>query len=353
MRFTLEVGGSEPGAARRAELRIAPHELEKVHLHLAFPEPRNRSNYYLRRHRVAGAGEGTPNAPFRSPNEPQKLTISQHLDEMRRAGEIPGLTDCGHYSLEPTMFAVPASDLVANLLRPCFHRNSFGRHRLFHFSDEPINTVLYWCVCYFRPVDESARLELRWVKFDSVNDVALDPDGEDLSRAGLVWAAALVPLVVDGNPLSAADIARYDYDLRHILSRESEATIQAVYNGWFDSWNRLVVDAVSQHEAARVPFARFYHSVMGLDNSGNVVIRQAEADLPGLAVDLACEGMRAAGLLDSGGSCAIYDVCLSAYLNHSWYHREPRGAIIVFQLTTLQQLPEDRPGSWIHRRHSR
>jgi hypothetical protein len=249
------------------------------------------------------------------------------------------------------MLAVPVSDVVANLMRPAFHRDGLGPHRLFFYEDEPIERLDYWCACLLERGGGQPRLEMRWVRFDPAGDRALDGDGRDLLSDGLVWAVALVPLVVGSNPLDAVAIAQRDYDLRQVLGREAEPIIRYVYEGFGDGrWNARVAEVVSAHEQSGRPFATFYHSVLALDRDGNVLIRQVEGTLPGLALRLAADGIVHAGLLDSGGSCALYDVWLDSYLNHGWYFREPRGAILVFELTSTQRLPLDKPGAWIQRR---
>ena len=248
------------------------------------------------------------------------------------------------------MIAVSISDLVANLLRPCFHRDGLRSHRLFYLDEEPIHARTYACLCAFAREEGPCRLEFRRVRFDPQADRAVDVAGGDLLEEGLVWAAAVVPLVVDGRALSTSRIARADYDLRQIVGRHHEDPIRYAYQGWFERWDARVEEIVAEHERSGRPFATFYHSVLGIDGAGNVLIRQKEATLPELAGSLASEGMVGAGVLDSGGSPAIYDLWSASYLNHGWYFREPRGAILVFELIHPQRIPEDRPGSWIQRR---
>lgn len=351
MKLTYRIGGAGSEEERDAAVEISPGELAAVHLHLAHPEGRNRTDRYMRRH-----GPGVdPNHPRRAAGEPPKLTIPEHLDRMVRSGIItrvdpPPAGGPEPWRAEPARVVVPVSDVVSNLLRPCFHRDTFGGHRLFHFADEPITARPYWCACYSRDPSGAGRVELRWVRFDPAADRAFDPAGADLLADGLVWAAALVPLVVDGRPLPTAEIAAHDYDLRQFLGRGSGDAIREAYAGWFDRWAERVAAAVARQEQAGEPFARFYHSVLGVDRAGTVHVRQTEADLPGLASDLAREGLWAAGLLDSGGSCAVYDAWLGGYVNHGWYFREPRGAVLVFELTTPQRVPRDEPGAWVRRR---
>ena len=357
MRLSVEVGGSDSEAERRVDLVIGAHELATAYLHLAQPAVRNRTGLYMRRH---PSGKDTasvgPNEPLRSLEEPPKLTILEHLSEMREAGLIPAAiapsaSGSASFGVEPIRLAVPISDLVANLLRPSFHRDRLGHARLFFLDGEPIDRMTYWCACFFETGAGRGRLDLRWVRFDAAADRALDHDGRDLLEAGLVWAAALVPLVVHGRGLTAVEITPYDYDLRQILGREAEPDIRHAYEGWFDDWRQRTTEATARFELGGRQPPQFYHSVLGLDHDDNIVIRQVEADLPGLAATLAREGVRAAGVLDSGGSCAIYDVSRGHYLNHGWYFREPRGAIIVLELTIQQRIPQDRATAWIRRRN--
>ena len=64
------------------------------------------------------------------------------------------------------MIAVSISDLVANLLRPCFHRDRLGSHRLFYLDEEPIHARTYGCLGTFTREDGPCRLEFRRVRFD-------------------------------------------------------------------------------------------------------------------------------------------------------------------------------------------
>jgi hypothetical protein len=355
LRITLEIG-VEGSSERRAEVRLRPDELATVHLHLAAPEHRNRTGLYMRRHGPPDTTGVAPNQPLRDPTEPPKLLIADHVEALRQSGAVPQPTTpqkVGEmiFGTEPALLAVPVSDVVANLMRPAFHRNGLGPYRLFFLEGEPIGRLVYWCMCLFEGSDGQVRLEMRGVRFDPVADRALGEDGRDLLGDGLVWAVALVPLVVGGNPLSATAIAQRDYDLRQLFGRDAEEAIRYAYEGFgSESWDARVAEAVTAHERGGRPFATFYHSALALDRAGNLLIRQVEGTLPGLAAGLAADGVVAAGLLDSGGSCALYDVWLGGYLNHGWYFREPRGAILLFQLTSPQRLPPDDFGSWKRRR---
>ena len=354
MRISIEIGDTG-SIERRAAIRINTNELAAAHLHLAFPEKRNRSGLYMRRHPRGKGDSVCANSPLRSPEEPNKLSIPVHIEEMRRSGTIPScpkhrMENGETFGLEPAMLAVPVSDLVANLLRPCFHSSGLGEYKLFFFEEEPIDRKSYWCVCFFRKDNDVGRFNLQWVRFNAAKDQALDLSGNNLSNQGLVWAAALVPLVIGGSPLPAVEIAKNDYDLRQILGRQVDDQIQYVYESWFDEWDVRVEEVVSEHEKKGLPFSVFYHSILGLDKSGNIHIRQIEGTLPDLAKSLAREGIVAAGLLDSGGSCALYDLWMGSYLNHGWYFREPRGSILVFELKSKERIPMDKPNSWIRKR---
>ena len=351
--ITLEVGHPE----RRAQVEIRQEEIADVHLHVAEPEKRNRSGLYMRRHRVPGREMVSPNCPLRDANEPFKLSIPDHIKALRQQGLLRstaatrstgGMTS----GSEPSQLAVPVSDIVANLMRPAFHRDGLGDRRLFFLEDEPIEKLRYWCVCLFRSQDR-ASLQMRWARFDPTLDRIYGAAGEDIMEQGLVWAVALVPLVVDAAPLATTKIAQYDYDLRQIFGRDAEKAIRYAYDGLSNgSWNARVAELVAEHELHDHPYPPFYHSVLALNHKGHVIILQSESTLPDLARRLAEDGMVAAGLLDSGGSCALYDPWLESYLNHSWYFRESRGAILVFELTSMQRLPQSRPGAWIQRRRS-
>jgi hypothetical protein len=346
----------EIGQQRSARVQIAPEELGRVYLHLASAELRNRTDRFMRRHAAPRQQPPSPNRPVRSAQEPRKLSIPEHLREMAASGVLssqPVVHEQSHerFLVEPARLVVPISDVVANLLRPCFHRDGLGSRRVFFFQGEPINRRAYFAACSFSAGEQRpGRLELRQIRFAMPTDRTLGSHGEDLAAQGLVWAAALVPLVVDRRPLEPVEIAREDYDLRQILGRDAEAEMRYAYEGWFDQWDARVSEVVAEHQRLAKPFASFYHSVLATDAGGAIHILQTEGSLPQLAQELAREGMTAAGLLDSGGSCALYDPWMAGYLNHNWYYREPRGAILVFELSATQRLPMDQTDSWLARR---
>jgi hypothetical protein len=341
---------------RCARVQIGPQELSGAYLHLASAELRNRTDHFMRRHAATQQQPPSPNHPVRSAQEPRKLSIPEHLREMVATGTLastPMVLEQNHerFLVEPARLVVPISDVVANLLRPCYHRDGLGPHRVFFFEGEPIDRKVYFCVCFFsRGPAQAGQLQLRPVRFDERSDEALDPQGECLAEQGLVWAAALVPLVMDRWPSQPAQIAREDYDLRQILGRDAETEIQYAYGGWFEQWDVRVSEVVARHQRLVKPFASFYHSILAIDASGAIHILQTEGSLPELAQKLANEGMVAAGLLDSGGSCALYDPWIAGYLNHNWYYRERRGAILVFELNTTLRVPSDQSDSWLTRR---
>ena len=356
MRCSVEIADSAPNA-REAELRIAADELVAVHLHLAYPEGRNRTGRYRRRHAHRPDEPVGPNCPLQCPDEPPKLSCSEHVEQMRRTGLIspatpPPPVDRQGQGKERLMIAVGIADLVANLLRPCYHRDGLGDFRLFHLDEEPIDSSRYSCLCFFAEQEGRCRLEIRRVRFDRRADRALDVSGADLLDEGLVWAAALVPLVAEREALPVVQIAQADYDLRRIVGRHNEAPVRYAYAGWHDEWDARVEQVVSDHQREGRPWGSVYHSVLGLDAAGNVLIRQKETTLPEAAGSLVSEGIVAGGLLDSGGSSAIYDVWSASYLNHGWYHRQPRGAILLFELRWTRRLPEHWPDSWTRRRTS-
>jgi len=350
----LEIG-LPASVNRRASVTLAPEEIRSISLSVAFGEKRNRTGLYMRRHpKAQDAVTGTqidPNRPLRSPDEPVKLTIPEHLKRLGAyALETGPAQETEHYSTCPALLAVPVSDLVANLLRPSFNVRGFGDYRTFFLEDEPVERRTYWAACFFLREPDQPVLEFRDVRFDPHLDTVRSLDGTDLAAEGLQWAAALVPLVKDGKPVPPVEIAKSDYDLRQILGRSAEKEIAAAYGEWYDGWESAVERLVEDRLASGRPFEVFYHSVLGIDRSGAIRLYQRDADLPGLAEALVADGIVSAGLLDSGGSCALYDPWLEGYLNHGWYFREPRGAILLFELKARERIPEPRPGSWTSRR---
>ncbi len=359
MNITLNVP-NDSALARTCRVVIDPAELARAHLLLSFPEQRNRTDRYMRRHGLYSKGDAAgsaidPNEPDRSDSEPRKLPIPDHIRQMQEGGsarESGGITDCADEisGTEPAMFAVPISDLTANLMRPSFHRDGLGTHRIFHFDAEPIERRPYWCVCCFEEYAGKVELAMQWVRFEPESDRVFGEAGTDLLDAGLSWAAGLVPIVVAGRPLTAVEITRNDYDLRQIVGREATELAQYAYAGWFDEWDERVAQIVARHAQNGAPWSSFYHSVLGIDKHNRLHVMQLEASLPDLALTLAGEGIVHAGVLDSGGSCALYDVWMASYLNQSWYFREPRGSVLVFELARIERLPRADRNSWLHRR---
>lgn len=355
MKITLKIGAVSTDE-RTAIAEIDAQQLACVYLNVSFPEERNRSRLYIHR----------PAKPDRQSKDRFKIPIKEHIAAMRAkpegTGGIPSPTrpTLHHtrrgteiFGTVPAMLAVPISDLVANLLRPCFHRDRLGNYRLFYLQNEPIDKKQnYWCVCSFGDAKNYRGLQLREVRFDANKDTVFDnrTDRDLLNEESLTWAAALVPLVIDGRPLSAVEIAQNNYDLRQIFGLDDsyETTINYIYDGWFDEWNSRVEEKVLQHENSGRPFATFYHSILALDEHNNVNIWQIEGTLPELAKKLVKKGMVNAGLLDSGGSCAMYDVWMGTYLNHGWYYRESRGSILVFELKSHERYPMDAEDVWTH-----
>jgi hypothetical protein len=343
------------GAPQRSfELSFAAEELHKGWLTLAHPEGRNRTDRYLRRHPRPGSTQRVdPNRPQRIKDEPPKLTIPEHLARLRAAKSfsepVPKASDQGEFMLEPYRLVITASDLVANLLRPAFHQGGLGGSRVFYLQDEPIDRHSYLCLTCQR-ANGNSRLDLQRLRFDVQADSARDAAGADLAAAGLEWAAAVVPLVEEGQALSATQIAQHDYDLRQILGRQMTEAMIPAYEGWFNDWDRHVAEAVAEHERRKLPYEVFYHNIVAIDGAGRITIVQFDTSLPAAAAMLAERGMVAAGVLDSGGSCAVYDVWLDAYLNHGWYFRQPRGAVITLEFAFPQRLPHPLAGSWVDRR---
>jgi len=332
---------------RTAKLFIPISELRFVYLHIASTEILNRSNFYLRRHRYKNETKAPdPNKPCRIKNDSQKLTIPRHIEVMQQQSIILKLSEFQNergvtFQLFPTMIAVPISDLAANLLRPAFHKNGLGQYKTFFFKDEPITKRNYWCICYFNNKQENnQKFEFCQVHFDTINDTVIDSKtNNDLLNSDLEWAAGIVPLVIDFKPLNPYEIAIHDYDLRQILGRHSTRDIQYIYEGWYDEWESRIKKTIADFEKKNKFYESYYHSILCLDSEKNVYIYQIEGTLPELANMLSREGIQYAGILDSGGSCAIYDDWLKSYLNHGWYFREPRGSILLFELENSERIP--------------
>jgi hypothetical protein len=349
MKISIELPA--PGRSERdVTLTLPRDELDRVWLSVAGARAYNRTGYYLRRHPIKGdpAGIG-PDRPWRTVGAPRKVPIAEHLRQLRKADALPPVPQPGEHArgflTERSILAVPISDLVANLLRPCWRRDGFGDgRRILRFADEPGGPRRYFCLCAARRTVAGNPLQLQDVTFDFERERVVDGNQRDLS-ARFAWCAAVVPLVVGGRACSAVAIAQADYDLRHTLGSGEKAAMEFAYAGWFAEWERRVAQIVTAHRRRKRPFAVYYHSVIAINRRGDITIRQLEGTLVEIARRLQREGAVGAGLLDSGGSCAIYDGWLRGYLSHSWYFREPRGAVLVFQLRSRQRIPSAQ-NSW-------
>lgn len=353
MKVVLDVA-HDRSVNRTATVIIEPQELSRALLSIASAAERNRSGLYMRRHskpRDIELGiEVGPNSPLRSANEPKKILMADHVRQIHASTlhDGPRSSRQDRFSLQPAEILVSVSDVVSNLLRPCFSRAGFGRWRIFFLEDEPIETKIYWAICAFNRPDHRCEMRFLDIRFDIGADTVRALDGSDLSAQGLEWAVALVPLVKDASPVPTAEIAKSDYDLRQIFGRGAEEDMRRIYAGWFGAWDERIAEVLNAYLQAERSLEVFYHSCIGLDAAGAIHIWQKDAALDGLARDLASQGILAAGLLDSGGSCALYDPWLQGYLNHGWYFREPRGAVICFQLRTEERIPEDS-NTWFRR----
>lgn len=345
MKIEIEIGTNNK-INRTVRVTIAPDEIKSVALNIAFPKERNRTGLYIRRHQKPTDRprfKVEPNAPLRFSKEPKKLSIHEHLKEMgfgtNASFEIPA-EGSERYRTIPTLIAVPVSDVAANLLRPCFSRIGFDGSRIFFFEDEPIRHRFYWAVCFFSVEGSRSELKFMDIKFDVSKDCVYSLDGQDLVQLGLEWAVCLVPLVKNSKAISVQEIAQNNYDLRQIFGRNAAQEFFSPYDVWDDGWDERVAEVIQKHIEMGIPFETYYHSILGIDSSGAVRIYQIDCILPDIAEKLVGEGIIAAGLLDSGGSCALYDAWIGGggYLNHGWYFREPRGAILAFELMTFERI---------------
>jgi hypothetical protein len=325
---------------RDVQLIIPRDEILNIHLHLAYPGQRNRSGLYMRRHKIDETERDIgPDNPLRSREEPPKLTIRDHIAQMKnlQINRIRSETE-----VVPTTIAVPISDLAANLLRPCYHRNGLGSKRIFFFEDEPIEQRNYWGLVFADDHEMTQSNTLYWMDFnfnleeDRINLL----DQNQIKNSDVIWGAAMVPLVKNGKIIPINDIAGYDYDLRHIFGRNAHDLIQLAYEDWPANWQSRIDELVKQYQQNNHPFEKYYHSLICQDKDQNYTVIQRYGSFPELAHQMGDAGIIHAGLLDSGGSCAIYDAWLKSYLNHSWYFREARGAILVFELKSIDLLPD-------------
>ena len=355
MRIQLEIGLPE-AVNRAAVVCVDRDEIRNIVFNIAYAAERNRTGLYMRRHQKCGDGEAgvivSPNNPLRSPMEPKKLTLAQHVEQLEtlkliaRASTSRSATGSEKFQTQFAKLAVSVTDVVANLMRPCFSRLGFGTKRIFCFEDEPISLRTYWAACLFVDQDSAPTMQLMDIRFDLKQDSVFSVDGQNLVKLGLQWAVCLVPLVRNSLPVSPHEIAENDYDLRQIVGRNEIDAIDQAYEGWYSEWSTRVGQIVQRHIDRGLRFEVFYHSILALDDRGSIRIYQLDGALPDLASRLVSEGIVAAGLLDSGGSCALYDPWIGGYLNHGWYFREPRGAALVFELKAQERLPEPRWNSW-------
>jgi hypothetical protein len=344
----LDTSAGTHSVNRRATVSIARDEIFSAAINIAAATERNRTGMYMRRHRKAGdslsALEANVNRPIRAPQEPPKLLMAEHSDAMGFGYVSPSLTLEGpdKFHLMQSVIAVSVSDIASNLLRPCFSVEPFGQDkRAFFFEDEPIEDRQYWAACYFECPGELPPLRFCNVTFKLDPDRIYSADGEDLVPLKLKWAMCLVPLVRKSAAVPLVEIAQNDYDLRHIFGRNASEDYFTPYRPgvWFNKWDEEVAARTAQYLENGLRPEVYYHSALAVDASGNIRIYQCDSALDKLAELIAWDGMVAAGLLDSGGSCALYDPWLRGYLNHGWYYREPRGAALAFQLNSYERIP--------------
>jgi hypothetical protein len=334
---------------RGVHVRWSAGELSRALLSVSSAAERNRTRGYMRRHPLPGENAyEIINSPVQLADAPPKWTIERHVNHLREQGELwppqPAVDDGGAFQVEPYRMVVPISDVTANLLRPCYHARAFGKPRVFGFADEPFAEQRYFSLACQQGADGSDHLSLGRFTYDIEHDV---PEPHEPS---LLWVAGLVPLVEDGRALAAQEIAVHDYDLRQFVGRKPTPAILAAYADWPKHWPERVRQLIGEQKASQQPIASFYHSAIGCTTDGAWHLIQREATLPDLARDLAQLGLVSAGLLDSGGSVALYDAWLDTFLSHSWYYRQPRGAVLLLEMNLPQRIPAERRESWRHQR---
>ena len=279
MKIEIEIGTNN-NINRTASVTIEAHELKSAALHIAFAAGRNRTGLYMRRHRKpcdleSGYTVG-PNDPIRFADEPKKLSIPEHIKKMKfgtqPSSEIVA-QGSERFRTVPSVIAVPVSDVAANLLRPCFMKTGFGEKHIFFFEDEPIELRSYWAACLFS--DERGRPEIKFMDiiFDVDGDSVHALDGQNLVTKGLEWAVCLVPLVKNSKAVAPQEIAKNDYDLRHIFGRNANKEFFSPYDVWYDGWNERVDKAVQKHIDSGSTFEIYYHSILGIDSNGSILYR--------------------------------------------------------------------------------
>jgi hypothetical protein len=228
-------------------------------------------------------------------------------------------------------------DLTANLLRPSWDARK--DNNFFCLQYEPYEQLKKEKHPYTSfMMDKNNVPHIQSIYFVSQEDkiIPTDAEGQDLSSASN-YLFCSIPLIRSGNKVSLAEMAFWDYDLRHFFTMEKEMKepINELYQKWMKPDYYHSLEQAFETYSDKPYKANWYHAVLGINYlRKEIIIFHRTCNIPGLQDDLLEYGVDDAVLLDSGGSSVIWcNWLFGNYLAHHWYFRPERGSVMVFQLT--------------------
>jgi hypothetical protein len=208
----------------------------------------------------------------------------------------------------------------------------------------------YWCLCCV----DGGRLEAHRLRFDADAIGEIDGRTGNRGRAGRIqWALSGQPLLWDGR-FRSNDVLLNTYDLRHIYNTETGQGRHGARSQEGHNAADLITTLVRTDSAAAVrqkagqlglrPERHYFHSAIGLDRRGDVVLVQCHGSFRRVAETLRAAGAAHAIELDEGGSVSahlVYQPREGTQLQDhrilaSHYFRPRASALLVFKLRAEQ-----------------
>ncbi len=313
LEYTFDLEKTDPEVVMELPLS----DIAAMSVSIGNREKRNRSNYYQRKHIMGVQATVERSEKLAALNVPINVHFSENL----------GVPDVSRS--EERFLAVGAADITANLFRPGWQSDVPGGRRLFHLEDEPINEKEYYAFMVTHKDGKSAA-NIRKIRFRGETPLM---EGAEIPH--LQWLLCSSPLVYNGEIVDKAEMAKHNYDLRHMFGREKDVgIINTIYKrlaDGYDSFTRAI-DENRDHILTRGADVDWYHAGIGIEGDRLIVIHHI-GSMYQLAERFRRSGVRHAVLLDSGGSSIIWaNWNVGGTLAHHWYYRPNRGAIIAFRL---------------------
>ena len=292
--------GNPVNLDQRTVLKIGRSNILDIRLSIPFWEKiaRPPANQGFVRHDVE-------RAESRMPAE-YKIPYAEHAE--------PLLTE-GHRSF----LLIGARNLQQNLLMPAFHADC--EPKLLCRFDEPWGTETYSALVRFR----DGTLALEQVRFragahpDDADSVEI-PSGGSWRQEDVEFAVVGQPLVWDDKLTSISRLAALCYDLRHVwrLRWESHLTCQRdaeIHQELMSALMRTlpiplgeragILEEIAGRHNLKLEDA-FYHSSLGIDQQGNLILVAMHGSLPDVGRTLLENGVRRALMMDQGGSVGYF-----------------------------------------------